>query len=127
MAISIVALFLLVPLSGCIGQEDNSSEPDEPITDGSITTDDDTDPSPVIIDVPDQSGCDNLNPHHCMLPFPSDAFLVDDDSTATGLRVNIPPGSIPASGSTSPVEIPRINQLDGMSTVSYTHLTLPNE
>ena len=77
MAISIVVLFLLVPLSGCIGQEDNSPEPDEPITDGSIITDDDTDPSPVIIDVPDQSGCDNLNPHHCMLPFPSDAFLVD--------------------------------------------------
>lgn len=116
MAISIVVLFLLVPLSGCIGQEDNSSEPDEPTTDGSITADDDTDPSPVIIDVPDQSGCDNLNPHHCMLPFPSDAFLVDDDSTVTGLRVNIPSGSIPASGSTSPVEIPRINQLDGMST-----------
>lgn len=118
MAISIVALFLLLPLSGCIGQEDNSSEPVEPITDGSITSDDDTDPSPVIIDVPDQSGCDNLNPHHCMLPFPSDAFLVDDDSTATGLRVNIPSGSIPASGSTSPVEIPRINQLDGMSTAT---------
>lgn len=118
MAISIVALFLLVPLSGCIGQEDNSSGPDEPTTDGSIATDDDTNPSPVIIDVPDQSGCDNLNPHHCMLPFPSDAFLVDDDTTTTGLRVNIPSGSIPASGSTSPVEIPRINQLDGMSTAT---------
>ena len=71
-----------------------------------------------MLDVPNEAGCDSLNPHHCMLPFPSDAYLVEDGSTQTGFRVNIPSGIIPASGSTDPVEIPRINQIDGMSTAT---------
>ena len=118
-AIPLVILLLIVPISGCVGQDAQSSEQEEPdIGDTPTTIDDIEDPMPTILDVPNEAGCDNLNPHHCMLPFPSDAFLVEDASTDTGFRVNIPSGIIPASGSTDPVEIPRINQLDGMSTAT---------
>lgn len=118
-AIPLVILLLIVPISGCVGQDDQASEQQEPVTGDTPTTIDDIeDPVPTVLDVPNEAGCDNLNPHHCMLPFPSDAFLVEDASTDTGFRVNIPSGIIPASGSTDPVEIPRINQLDGMSTAT---------
>jgi len=33
--------------------------------------------------------CDPLDPRHCLLPFPSDFFTRDDESSDTGLRVNI--------------------------------------
>ena len=144
-AYSIAFLFLLVPIAGCMGQDgsidtdndegmfdcDNGNQvPMGSVNDGvddcgdySDEKEGDMEPVqdvnlPVITIVPNQAGCDNLNPHHCMLPFPSDAFLVEDTTTTTGLRVHYPAGSIPASGSVDTVEIPRINQLDGMSTAS---------
>ena len=48
-----------------------------------------------IIDIPDIDGCDNTNPIHCMLPFPSDAFLVDDQTTVTGKRIHYSSKTIP--------------------------------
>lgn len=118
-AIPLVILLLVVPISGCVGQNDQASEQEDPVTDDTPTTIDEIDdPVPTVLDVPNEAGCDSLNPHHCMLPFPSDAYLVEDGSTQTGFRVNIPSGIIPASGSTDPVEIPRINQIDGMSTAT---------
>ena len=126
-AVSIALLFLLLPVAGCIGQDDVESSDDIQETDNEVTVDED--PVVEIIDVPYAPGCDNLNPHHCLLPFPSDAFLVEDETTRTGLRVHYPTGSIPSSGSTNPVEIPRINQIDGMSTstqIMTTFDTVPN-
>ncbi|DAC69286.1 MAG TPA: hypothetical protein D7I12_04380, partial [Candidatus Poseidoniales archaeon] len=141
-AYSVALLFLLVPIAGCVGQDDSVDSDDvfdcdngnqvpmSKVNDGVDDCGDYSDEkegdlgpvqdvnSPTIIDVPNQAGCDNLNPHHCMLPFPSDAFLVEDATTVTGLRVHYPTGSIPASGSMDVIEIPRINQFDGMSTAS---------
>ena len=67
------------------------------------------------ISVPHTDGCDNTNPIHCMLPFPSRAFLRDDDSTETGLRMHYSQNSIPGSGLSPVVSIPIINQRDGVS------------
>ena len=71
------------------------------------------------VSVPNTDGCDNLNPLHCMLPFPSDAFLIEDNSTVTGLRVNYAENTLPVSGSLSnsgeSVQIESLNLLDGMS------------
>jgi len=39
-----------------------------------------------VLTVPHSNGCDNINPIHCMLPFPSNAFLLDDSTTITGKR-----------------------------------------
>ncbi|HIC16232.1 MAG TPA: hypothetical protein EYO83_13965, partial [Gemmatimonadetes bacterium] len=61
------------------------------------------------------NGCDNLNPLHCMLPFPSDAFLSADNTTVTGLRVEYASNTLPSSGTISNVEISGLNRFDGFS------------
>ena len=73
-------------------------------------------PEEQLVMIPHSDGCDNINPIHCMLPFPSNAFLVDDSSTITEKRINYSPTSLPGSGSKSVIEIPLINQMDGFST-----------
>ncbi|MBR79896.1 MAG: hypothetical protein CMA88_03825 [Euryarchaeota archaeon] len=67
------------------------------------------------ISVPHTDGCDNTNPIHCMLPFPSDAFLREDEGTETGLRIHYSANSIPGSGLSPVVEIPILNTRDGAS------------
>jgi len=86
-----------------------------------------------LVAVPHTDGCDNLNPLHCMLPFPSDAFLIDDNTTVTGLRVNYAENTLPVSGSLSnsgeSVQIESLNRLDGMSPstqIMTAFSTLPN-
>ena len=73
-------------------------------------------PEEQLVVVPHSDGCDNINPIHCMLPFPSDVFLVDDETKETGKRIHYSPTSLPGSGSKSMIEIPLINQMDGFST-----------
>ena len=41
-----------------------------------------------ILQIAHVDGCDNTNSIHCMLPFPSDAFLIDDLGTVTGKRIH---------------------------------------
>ena len=41
----------------------------------------------LVVENPDR--CDPLDQRHCLLPFPSDFFTVEDASTDTGLRINI--------------------------------------
>lgn len=40
-------------------------------------------------------GCDLLDTRSCLLPFPSDAYTVEDTSSATGRRVALPQGLLP--------------------------------
>ena len=74
---------------------------------------------PTIVALEQTAGCDNFNSIHCMLPFPSDAFLIEDNSTVTGLRVNYAENTLPVSGSLSNsgenAEIESLNLMDGMS------------
>ena len=102
-------LMMLVP--GCL--ESSEIEPTD-VEDEIIET-----PLPTVIAVEQTDGCDNLNPLHCMLPFPSDGFLIEDNSTVTGLRVNYAENTLPVSGSLSnsgeSVQIESLNLLDGMS------------
>ncbi len=41
-------------------------------------------------------GCEHIDPTLCLLPWPSSRYLVDDPSTATGRRVEIPAEAMPA-------------------------------
>tara|TARA_B110000467_G_scaffold90762_1_gene82062 strand:+ start:7823 stop:9892 length:2070 start_codon:yes stop_codon:yes gene_type:complete len=117
-------------LSGCTANSDESTDIDEILgcmdenaknydieatnDDGSCDyTDENTLDNPITI--PHIEGCDNTNPIHCMLPFPSDAFLIDDDTTNTGKRIHYSQNTIPSSGTVSPIEIPILNQMDGAS------------
>lgn len=41
--------------------------------------------------------CDPIVPEHCLLPFPSDVYLVADDATVTGRHVEFGPATLPAN------------------------------
>ena len=116
-------LMMLVP--GCL--ESSEIEPTD-VEDEIFET-----PLPTVIAVEQTDGCDNLNHLHCMLPFPSDGFLLEDNSTVTGLRVNYAENTLPVSGSLSnsgeSVHIESLNLLDGMSPstqIMTAFSTLPN-
>ena len=116
-------LISMLLLPGCL-----QSAETEPIVEEEIQV-----TLPTIIAVEQTTGCDNLNPIHCMLPFPSDAFLIEDNTTVTGLRVNYAENTLPVSGSLSNsgenAEIESLNLMDGMSPstqIMTAFSTLPN-
>ena len=122
---TVFALILMFISPGCI-DSDEIDKSDESITEEVIEenkeiVDDKGNETeemifePVLVEVPYEEGCDNINPLHCMFPFPSSAFLTSDSSTETGYRVNYTAETLPGSGITKEVEIPGLNRLDGMS------------
>ena len=68
-----------------------------------------------VISISGISHCDNTNPDHCLLPFPSSAFLASDSQSLTGFRVKIPGEAIPDSTSATSDEFHMINSRDGHS------------
>ncbi len=44
------------------------------------------------------TGCDQLDTRSCLLPFPSDVYTVEDETTGTGRRVDLPQGLLPNVG-----------------------------
>ena len=131
----LIALLLvsILLLPGCLNSTENESSDDVP---GDTTIIDDRyswgDP-PTLVEVPNTAGCDNLNPIHCMLPFPSDAFLVEDSTTVTGLRVNYAESTLPESDFLSSqgevAKIESLNLNDGMSPstqIMTAFTTVPN-
>jgi hypothetical protein len=123
--LTVLALVLMLSSSGCLGFGDGADKNEENIEDIIDEIDNkidqeknNTDVSfsePVLVQVPYEKGCDNINPLHCMLPFPSTAFLREDSNSLTGYRVNYTKTTIPGSGTWKQVEIPGLNRLDGMS------------
>ena len=118
-------------ITGCTDSTASNFDPVATTEDGSCTPpvplDDGEAPAPEIASIPHTDGCDNTNPIHCMLPFPSDAFLKEDESTVTGVRMNYAPNSIPGSSFSLVVEIPIINQIDGVSPSSQIMTAFPSE
>ena len=119
-----VLIVISMLLSGCTEAsneatdeiDDNMPLPDCELDNSCIDDTVGNDGGNEILEIPHSDGCDNINPIHCMLPFPSNAFLVDDSTTVTGKRINYAADSLPGSGSKSVIEIPLINQMDGFST-----------
>ncbi len=54
-------------------------------------------------------GCDPLDTRQCVLPFPSNAFLVDDPSTPSGHRVAFPAAALPTNAQGVTVDPARWN------------------
>ena len=109
-------------LSGCIFDTG-----EEISVDGGDTLEPDVDVGPVEVVTTD--GCENMNPLHCMLPFPSNAFLTADNSTTTGYKVNYASNTLPDSGTNSNVEILGLNRFDGFSPstqIMTAFTTVPN-
>ena len=59
--------------------------------------------------------CDNTNPDHCLLPFPSSVFLDSDSGTTTGYRLDIDGQAIPDSASAPSEDFHMLDYKDGHS------------
>jgi len=89
---------------------------------GTITDDDTTTPPPpssldaeLIDDAPTANRCDFIDPNYCLFPWPNNHFTVADSSTATGLRVNLDPASMPRNSAGKPLVPTEWNRNDGFS------------
>ncbi len=75
------------------------------------------------ISISGNSFCDNTNPDHCLLPFPSSAFLNSDSGTITGYRLDIDGEAIPDSASAESEDFHMLNSKDGHSPSSQIFTT----
>jgi hypothetical protein len=65
--------------------------------------------------LPIEANCNPLGTKHCMTPWPSSAFEVDDATTATGRRLAIPEGTLPVNFAGVSVDPTAWNAADGFS------------
>ena len=129
-------LVSLLLLSGCLSDE-TSEDPEiedcSTIIGDSCENESNTVEEEILeeeISISGASFCDNTNPDHCLLPFPSSAFLDSDSGTSTGYRLDIDGEAIPDSASAPSEDFHMLDNKDGHSPstpVSYTHLTLPTK
>lgn len=57
--------------------------------------------------------CDSLNDGHCMMPFPSNAFLVPDDERATGYQLTFGSATLPVNRVGAHIDPTPYGRLDG--------------
>ncbi len=61
-------------------------------------------------------GCNPLAAEHdCLLPYPSDQFLVEDDGQPSGRRLALPPAALFADRDGRPVDLVSLHPADGFS------------
>jgi hypothetical protein len=70
---------------------------------------------PVEVDLGITGACDQLDPRHCLLPFPNDRFTVADPRTDTGRRVHLDLLSMPRNVAGKPIDPSEWNRNDGFS------------
>jgi len=59
--------------------------------------------------------CENVNPLHCLMPWPSSRYLIDDETTKTGRRISLPQEAMPANQWGEEVAAADFNRFDGFS------------
>jgi hypothetical protein len=93
---------LLAPIGCTEGDDDDSS----------VSADDDDDAdAPLDLDL--DSNCEDLNPHFCMMPWPSSRFLVPDAETETGWLVDYDGHAFPENIDEQGLNPARYNTQDG--------------
>lgn len=103
-------LFVFVAI-GC--GDDDAPPADDGGTDGGAEVD--AGPVEPVIDV-SRPECENLDPTHCLMPYPSSRFLVEDSATDTGYRVNIPEAAFPLNrDAETHASVDPWNRFDGFS------------
>ena len=115
LAIIIVCSMLL---AGCTTEpsEDNDEQGEEIVDTSDFDNDNDSgSDSEEIIEVGDSEHCDDTNQIHCMLPFPSGAFLELDEDQTTGYSLNIDGQAIPDTQSSVSENLVILDRLDGFS------------
>ena len=133
---TIAILFVsLMLLSGCLSDETTE---DSEIENCSTTIGDsceiedttaDEGVSEREISISGEGYCDNTNPDHCLLPFPSSAFLEPASDTHTGYRLDISGEAVPDSASAPTDDFHMLDSKDGHSPstqIFTTFSTLPD-
>lgn len=105
------SLCALLLLAGCDGT---------PVSDAG--TDAGTDAGPTF-----RTECENVNPVHCMLPWPSDFYTEADPSTATGRRIAIPAEAMPQNNRRRPVDPAQLARFDGFSPMPTIMTSYPGQ
>ena len=94
---------------GCAGSKDDGSNSGD-VGGGS----DSGEPMGEPIDVPGDAFCEPLAEGACMLPWPSDRWLVSGD-TVTGLNLAYEPDAAPVNGVGTPLDVSTFGRDDGFS------------
>ena len=115
LALTIVVSMLLV---GCTGEPsaDSDEKGADEIEQPTNPTDNSTEvPEDEIIEIGGSEFCDDTNHIHCMLPFPSGAFLDVDETRDTGYSLSIDGEAIPDTRSSVSDNMVILDRLDGFS------------
>jgi hypothetical protein len=108
-----IALALASSMAGCPGPEVQPDAAVAPMADAGA--DAPAEPDAFVAD-PYPAECENLNPLHCLAPWPSDRWLVDDPSTRTGRRLGaLTQAAIPPNRRTIRADPAQWNAMDGFS------------
>lgn len=70
-------------------------------------------PAPDPVDVAIDEACEWSNPRECLLPWPSDRWLVEDSSTETGWRLQYDASTIPLNSDSDPFDVAPYARFDG--------------
>ena len=111
-------LVSLLLLSGCLSDEVSEVPEIEDCTGESCENENTSVQEEDLVEEISISGtnfCDNTNPDHCLLPFPSSAFLDPDSLTTTGYRLDIDGQAIPDSASAPSEDFHMLDYKDGHS------------
>jgi hypothetical protein len=73
-----------------------------------------------------ENHCNPMASTHCSMAWPSGIFMVEDDSTATGWRLDIPEGGLPTSLDGFPIDPAPYNERDGFSASAPMLIAFPN-
>ncbi len=106
-------LALGASLAGCPG-------PTEEVVDASVAPSDGASvdaraSDDAFVPEPFPAACENVNALHCLAPWPSNRYLVDDPSTRTGHRLALPQAAMPRNRRAIQVDPAEWNQMDGFS------------
>ena len=115
LALTIIVSMLLV---GCTGEPsaDSDEKGADEIEQPTNPTDNSTEvPEDEIIEIGGSEFCDDTNHIHCMLPFPSGAFLDVDETRDTGYSLSIDGEAIPDTKSSVSDNMVILDRLDGFS------------
>ena len=103
-------LACLLLFSLCATACDDAPAPTDAGTGDAAAPDAATDAGPAL-----RAECENVNATHCLLPWPSSRFLVEDAETATGLRLALDPATMPVNDRMDPVDTSQFERFDGFS------------
>lgn len=77
------------------------------------------------VSLPMHGNCNPLGGNHCMTPWPSSVFEVDDATTETGRRLSIPMGTLPVNFNDDTVDPTGWNIADGFSAAAPILVSFP--